>query len=303
MKDPIPYYIKPPIQQPTPPSEERLRMLLSQGPEFVDVVKDFIDKFKLPYTIDVDVMTGKGILKDTLSVGELHLKKFITEDRETIEMKNSALKMSKTPYEVLIIGETGTGKEIIAKSMIANRKGAIKAINCAGFPETLIEAELFGYVRGAFTGANETREGLILSAQDGVIFMDEIGELPLVMQSKLLRVIQEKRVRKVGATKDEDINCKFVFATNKELKLEVDKGFFRRDLYARISTLELHIKPLVDRMCDIEPITRNLFPPDGEKFLDKYKPQLMSGDLDLSLNVRSLQQYVIRYAVLGKINL
>lgn len=305
---PIPNYNKP-IPPPVP-SRDKLCLLLKNGPELIPIVQKLIDDNKLPYRIIISdgnlmyneqsTISGNGYLFDTLSPGELHLNKFITEESATIRMKEQARKMSKTPYEVLIFGDTGTGKEIIAKSMIADRKGSIKAVNCAGFPETLIEAELFGYVKGAFTGADNTgRDGLMTNASDGVMFMDEIGELPLVMQAKLLRAIQEKRIRKVGGNKDEDISCKFVFATNRDLKQMVDKGEFRRDLYARISTLELTIKPLSpERKCDIVPITRSLL--NGDKFLERYGDTIEG--MDLSLNVRSLQKYVIRYSVLGTLD-
>jgi transcriptional regulator with PAS, ATPase and Fis domain len=293
------------------PSRQRLELMLQNGPELIDAVRKFIEKFQLPFTIELSDGTALyndktvpkdfGYLKDTLSVGELHLQKFITIDPETIVMKDHARLMARTPYEVLIVGETGTGKEIIAKSMIAERKGVIKAVNCAGFPEALIEAELFGYVRGAFTGAESTRNGLMTEAADGVMFLDEIGELPLVMQAKLLRAIQEKKIRKVGANKDEDINCKFVFATNRNLKDMVKAGTFRRDLYARISTLVLSIKPLKDRRCDCVPIIKSL--PGGEVFLKKHKEDIEQGLLDISMNVRSLQQHVIRFIVLGTISI
>lgn len=289
-------------------SKEKLSSMLENGPELIPIVQDYIEKNKLPYivkesdgnmTIDGQpTIKGYGYLFDTLSPGELHLNKFITEEPSTIKMKDQCRKIAKTPYEVLVIGETGTGKEIIAKSMIADRKGSIKAVNCAGFPETLIEAELFGYVKGAFTGADSARDGLMTAASDGVMFMDEIGELPLVMQAKLLRAIQEKRIRKVGGNKDEDINCKFVFATNRNLKEMVDRNEFRKDLYARISTLEVFIKSLKpERECDVVPIIRSL--QGGDKFLERYADTVVS--MDLSMNVRSLQQYVIRYMVLGSL--
>ena len=289
-------------------SKEKLSSMLANGPELIPIVQDYIEKNKLPYIVKesdgnmiIDgqpTVKGYGYIFDTLSPGELHLNKFITEEPSTIKMKDQCRKMAKTPYEVLIIGETGTGKEIIAKSMIADRKGSIKAVNCAGFPETLIEAELFGYVKGAFTGADSTRDGLMTTARDGVMFMDEIGELPLVMQAKLLRAIQEKRIRKVGGNKDEDINCKFVFATNRNLKEMVDKNEFRKDLYARISTLEVFIKALKpERECDVVPIIRSL--QGGDKFLERYADTVIG--MDLSMNVRSLQQYVIRYIVLDSL--
>ena len=168
-----------------------------------------------------------------------------------IAMKECAKKMSFCEYPVLITGETGTGKEIIAKSMIAGRTGMIQAINCAGFPSELIESELFGHVKGSFTGATEHKVGLMESAKDGVCFLDEIGEMPMHAQAKLLRALQDKKIRKVGSNVSVDINCKFVFATNRDIKEMCKVGSFRLELYARLSVLELHISPLNDRMEDL----------------------------------------------------
>jgi transcriptional regulator with PAS, ATPase and Fis domain len=294
----IPIYIKPQVikSEVKIPDESKLRLLAS-NPETIGLANEFINRYKLPYTVELD-QDGLGVLKNTLSPGELHLKRFITVDPETEQMKLDAIKIAKTPYEVLIVGDTGTGKEIIAKSMIYNRKGEIKAINCAGIPETLIEAELFGYKRGAFTGADRDKDGLMTSAKDGVMFFDEIGEMPIQMQAKLLRAIQEKRIFKVGSTNEEDINCKMVFATHRDLLEMVEKGTFRKDLYARIATLILTIKPLKDRMCDIEPICQSIH--RGKEFYEAHVTELNNGTLDVNLNVRSLQQYITRFDVLGK---
>ena len=289
-----------PVIQGTLPTREKLVLMLKNGDSFIDTVENLIKKWNLPYIVDkVNLDTdGNCTLANQFTRGELDLNRFITVEGEMLQLKKNALKVADTAYEVLITGETGTGKETIAKSMIGTREGEVKAVNCAGFPETLIESELFGYVRGAFTGAESTRDGLITAAHDGVMFLDEIGELPLTVQAKLLRVLQEKTLRKVGGQKEEGVNCKFVFATHRDLKQMVQEGKFRKDLYARISTIELDIKPLRgQRMCDVVPITESL--QGGKEFLSKYQSNLTNGSLDLSLNVRSLQQYVIRYSVFG----
>lgn len=275
------------------PSEQKLQQLVAGGPDTMDIAIQLIEKFKLPFIIE------NGGLRSVYSQGELFLQQFITIDPSTIAMKEDANKMAKSPYAVLICGETGTGKELIAKSMIADRKGPIKSVNCAGFPRELIESELFGHVRGAFSGANENRDGLMALATGGVMFMDEIGELPMDVQSKLLRVLQDHKVRKVGSKVEEDINCKFVFATNRDLRKMIDAGTFRKDLYARISALELFIPSLNERKCDIVPILESMN--GGKAFLEKYGNDLEL--LDISLNVRSLQQWVIRYNVLGRLKI
>jgi len=312
----FPLKSQPPPQDTTPiPSRQKLELYLKNGIDFVDTAQTWIDKFKLPYTILEGVADGKvnvGIfadvpigerfwfIKDTLCPGELHLGKFITVHDETLEMKEKALKASKVINEVLIYGPTGTGKEIIAKSQIYNRTGHTRAINCAAMPENLIEAELFGYVRGAFTGAESTRNGLVIDAANGVMFLDEVGELPLPMQAKLLRILQERTIRKVGGKDDEEITCKFVFATNKNLEKMVEHKTFREDLYARISTLSLSIQSLSNRKCDIVPICKSL--QGGEAFLKEYGEHLENGSLQVPYNVRSLQQYIVRYSVWGCIN-
>lgn len=293
------YHPKPqPREETTIWTREKLLLMLA-NPAMVDVVKLTIDKHKLPYVLTIDA-DGKPVLTSTLNAGELWLEKFITVDEDTLRMLEDAKKMTSTQYEVLITGPTGTGKELIAKSMIGARKGQIKVVNCAGLPENLIESELFGHMKGAFTGADKEKKGMFEEAQDGVMFLDEIGELDIAMQGKLLRALQEKRIRRVGGNSEIDINCKFVCATNKNLREMVARGEFKEDLFARISTLELHIKGLVHRMCDCVPIVERLH--NGKAFLDKHEPLLVQGALDLSFNVRSLQQHVIRYNVLGRVS-
>ena len=279
---------------PQPPSRITLEALLKNGEDFTEIVQSKIDQWKLPFFIE------DGVLKDTLSQGERYLKDFITKDPVTMDMKNDARLMSNTIYPVLIVGESGTGKEILAKAMMGDRKNEpIKAVNVAALPQELVESELFGSVKGSYTGSTMDKEGLFLNAKGGIMFLDEIGELPLHLQAKLLRVLQDNIVRRVGSTKDEEIKCKFVCATNCNLKEMVKAKKFREDLYARISTLELDIKPLRERMCDCVPIAESL--PKGKKFLDKYSNELATGKLDLSLNVRSIQRHIIRYDTLGKI--
>ena len=259
-----------------------------------EIIQSKIEQWKLPYFVE------NGILKDTLSQGEVYLRQFITCDPLTIQMKEDARLISKTNYPVLIYGATGTGKEIIAKSMIGDRKGEpVKAVNVAALPSELVESELFGSVKGSYTGSTGDKEGLFTSAKAGIMFLDEVGELALHLQAKLLRVLQDNTIRKVGSNKDEQINCKFVCATHRDLKNMVNKGLFREDLYARISTLELDIRPLEQRLCDCVPIAESI--PKGKKFLERYSNELKNGKLDLSLNVRSIQRYIIRFDTLGKI--
>ncbi len=154
---------------------------------------------------------------------------------------------------VLITGESGTGKEVVARSIheMSDRKGAFVPVNCAAIPAELIEAELFGHTGQAFTGAKQVRAGLFESAEGGTLFLDEIGELSLPMQPKLLRVLQEGKVRRVGADAEKDIDVRVIAATNRELEKEMQEGRFREDLFWRLNVIHLHIAPLRERPFDI----------------------------------------------------
>lgn len=278
------------------PTVETMQNLIKSGCS--DVVQQLIDQHKLPYKIK------DGKLEDALFGTDKWLSKFITTDPACQALKQRVVKLAACPDEVLITGETGTGKEILARAMIGVRTGDFVAINCAGLPEYLIESELFGHVKGAFTGAESQKQGLFARASGkdgGVLFLDEIGELPIGVQAKLLRAIQDKVIRKVGANVEEEINCKFVCATHRDLQKMQEQGTFREDLYARISTFEVHIPPLRDRVPeDIEAIIRNEI--GGVKFLDAMRQQdKRLGDINLRYNVRSLQRCVKRYNVLGEV--
>ncbi len=163
-------------------------------------------------------------------------------------------KVAQTTHPVLILGESGTGKELIARSIHSNGPSASKPflpIDCGSLVPTLIESELFGYVKGAFTGANRNKDGLLASAEGGTVFLDEIGEMPLDLQAKLLRALQEKEIRPVGATHRVPINCRILAATNRDLAVMVEQGRFRKDLYYRLNVVALRIPPLRDRREDI----------------------------------------------------
>jgi two-component system response regulator PilR (NtrC family) len=155
---------------------------------------------------------------------------------------------------VLVTGESGTGKELVARAIHDLSPRAEKpfiSINCGAFTETLLESELFGYMKGSFTGANSNRKGLFEAAHGGTIFLDEIGEMSPAMQVKLLRVLQEKRVRPVGAHDEQAIDARVIAATNQDLKAMSDEGTFREDLYYRVSVIPIHLPPLRERKDDI----------------------------------------------------
>jgi two-component system response regulator PilR (NtrC family) len=281
------------------PDENRLRILLSQGGEFVSLVQQTIELNNLPFT--VEQVGDKFVLKDKLQGSALHLKQFITVDPTMMKRKEDVHALAKCEYPVLITGETGTGKEIIANALKGDRTGLTVFINCAGLPETLMESELFGYVKGSFTGAMGDRQGMLARAKGGLAFLDEISWLTLPMQAKLLRAIQNKTVRRVGGFEEEPIDCKIVCATNKSLDGLVKQGQFLPDLYARISTFEFNITPIRERMCDVEPIIRSM--KMGEMFLNALRASGKNlHNLSFPHNVRSIEQYVRRFEVLRRID-
>ena len=163
-------------------------------------------------------------------------------------------KVAYTSHPVLILGESGTGKELIARSIHSNGPNANKPfipVDCGSLVPTLIESELFGHIKGAFTGANRTKTGLLAAADSGTVFLDEIGELPLDLQAKLLRALQEREVRPVGATHSVPIRARILAATNRDLAAMVETGRFRKDLYFRLNVVNLRVPPLRERRSDV----------------------------------------------------
>ncbi|MBR7793183.1 sigma-54-dependent Fis family transcriptional regulator [Undibacterium sp. FT147W] len=171
---------------------------------------------------------------------------------QEVRAQISCLARSMAP--VIITGESGSGKELAAREIHTSSSRAGKpfiAVNCGAIPETLMEAEFFGYRKGAFTGAADDREGFFQAANGGTLMLDEVADLPLAMQVKLLRAIQERRIRKVGATLEEAVDVRIISATHQNLSTCVDEGRFRQDLYYRLNVIELHLPPLRERLDDI----------------------------------------------------
>ena len=169
------------------------------------------------------------------------------------EVLRWARKVAPTEATVLILGESGTGKELIARAVHTqrDREGPFVAVNCASIPETLIESELFGHEKGAFTGALSRQEGLVHAANGGTLFLDEIGELRSEAQARLLRMLQQREVRRVGARKAETVDIRLIAATNRDLPTLVERGEFRTDLYFRLKVVEIQLPPLYERKDDI----------------------------------------------------
>ena len=179
--------------------------------------------------------------------------RIIGASRQMKDILKLLAKAARSNSTVLITGESGTGKELFARAIheLSERKGAFVPINCAALPTELIESELFGHTGQAFTGARQARTGLFEAAESGTLFLDEVGELPLLMQPKLLRVLQEGTVRRVGADREREINVRVLAATNRDLEQEVSAGRFREDLYWRLNVIHLRIPPLRERPLDI----------------------------------------------------
>ena len=215
-------------------------------------------------------------------------------------------KVSQHAYPVLILGESGTGKELVARSVhysgVRQNKPFVP-VDCSGLVPTLIESELFGYVKGAFTGAQHARMGLLETANGGTVFLDEIGDLPVDLQSKLLRALQEREVRPVGATDRVRIDVRIIAATNRDLESTIRSGGFRQDLYFRLNVVQIKLPPLRERKSDI-PLLVNCF---LEKFGDAHRSirtisedamrRLMS--YDWPGNVRELENAIERAVALG----
>jgi two-component system, NtrC family, response regulator PilR len=230
-------------------------------------------------------------------IGQSPKMKAIFDLIQTVAPQNS---------RVLITGESGTGKELVARAIHENsaRSDApFITINCGAFPETLLESELFGYTKGAFTGANENRRGLFQAAHGGTLFMDEIGNMNLAMQVKLYRVLQEGKVRPLGSTEENDVDVRVIAATNKDLEKAIAAGEFREDLFYRLSVIPLHVPALRDRREDIPLLARHFlesFRNSMNKKIDGISPEAMRRleSYDWPGNVRELENTIERAVAL-----
>lgn len=239
--------------------------------------------------------------------GPKYFKDILTKDSELNSLKRFAEEIAKTNFPVLILGESGTGKELFAKAIhnTSNRSSKpFLAINCGAIPNELLESELFGHVRGAFTGAVSDKMGMFELAQGGTVFLDEIGEMSLFLQTKLLRAIDNKVIRKVGGIDEIEIDVRFIYATNKDLYSDVQDKKFRADLYYRISVLDFNIPPLRERTKDdIDLIMlKEVLPKHPELDLYKFKKSAkeLLYDYDWPGNVRQLKSVLIKSLLLSK---
>lgn len=232
---------------------------------------------------------------------------FIAASPEMQKVFERAMKVSETDVAVLITGESGVGKEVLANLIATKSRRADKPyikINCSAIPPTLFESELFGYERGAFTGAERNGKlGLFELANHGTLFLDEISEIPINMQAKFLRVLQEKEFMRVGGTKTKTLDVRIIAATNKDLLQEIERGNFRKDLYYRLNVVQIYVPPLRERRDDILPLSLAFLGKYNRKYnLDcKFSPEIMDAFFRYSWdgNVRELQHAVERMVVLS----
>ena len=194
-------------------------------------------------------------------VGEAALQRLVGNSAVMRQVKERVAKVARSMAPVLVTGESGTGKELVARALHANSHrfaGPLVAVNCSAIPENLLESEFFGVRKGAFTGASQDREGFFQAARGGSLFLDEIGDLPLAMQSKLLRVVQERCVRSVGSAQEEPVDVRIISATHRDLAADVQAGRFRQDLYYRLNVIDIQIPPLRERLDDLPALCESL---------------------------------------------
>jgi len=280
-----------------------------------DYIEKGFDVNELKITIR-NALTKKGLKKDDALFikgvqDALCFGKIIGKSKEIIKVYSVIKKVANTSANVLILGESGTGKELVARAIhdnSARKNMPFVVINCGGIPENLLESELFGYTKGSFTGAYIDKPGLFELARGGTIFLDEIAELPPVLQVKLLRVVQEKTFRRIGGSEDMKVDMRIISATNKDLEASVKEGTFREDLYYRLNVVPIHIPPLRERKEDIPLLTRHFIEKYSHEF-NKDINMISNYALELLLeyqfpgNIRELENIIERSIVLEQSNI
>jgi len=240
--------------------------------------------------------------------GRYQFSNLIGPSQQMQQIFDAVTRVSDMPANILVLGESGTGKELIARAIhfnSARARGPFITLNCAAVPGALLESELFGYVRGAFTDAKKDRRGLFQEASGGTLFLDEISEIAVNLQAKLLRAIEEKEVRPLGANKNETVDARIISATNRDLEQRVQEGSFRQDLYYRLNVIRIELPPLRERTEDIPILVEHFI----RKFAAQAKRNVTGIDNDAlgtlmshrwPGNVRELEHVVERAVLMGK---
>lgn len=222
--------------------------------ELVNIVRNALEKKSLKREVaslrhEIGTQQGQQLFQ------ALHRSHLVGKSHKMLEVYRTIGTVAASESTVLVVGESGTGKELVARAIheaSPRRDRPFVSINCGAFPETLLESELFGYMKGAFTGANGNKRGLLEAANGGSIFLDEIGEMTPAMQVKLLRVLQERKLRPLGGTQEVTVDVRVIAATNRNLQAAIRQGQFREDLYYRVAVILIHLPPLRDRAEDID---------------------------------------------------
>jgi two-component system, NtrC family, response regulator PilR len=269
---------------------------------------------------DLDVLVGHAVTKRQLQQENAQLRREIIQ-RNTVggiigrsdamrEVIDVVERVAELKVTVLITGESGTGKEMVARALhhaSANASGPFVPVNCGAVPENLIESELFGHVAGAFTGADQDKPGLFEAARGGTLFLDEIGELPLALQPKLLRVLQERKVKKLGSVHETEVDVRLVAATNRDLEAEAEAGRFREDLYFRLNVVQIDLPPLRQRREDVTLLAQHFLHKYAREYgrpVVQLEPEAMQRILEYDFpgNVRQLENLIERGVALARGN-
>ena len=273
------------------------------------ITKPFkVEEIKL---IIKNALEKKNLQKENILLKQVvrdrfHFGNIIGQSPKMVALYDLLEKVSPTKTNILITGESGTGKELVAKAMHYNsprKEKPFVTLNCGAIPESLIESELFGHMKGAFTDAIATKKGLFEVADEGTIFLDEISELPLLMQVKLLRVLQDREFKRVGGTEDIRVDVRIIAATNKDLEEAVKEKRFREDLFYRLNVIQIKLPPLRDRKEDIQTLANHFlkkYSQELSKAISKISPEALQILLNYEYpgNVRELQNIIERAVAL-----
>jgi transcriptional regulator with PAS, ATPase and Fis domain len=300
----------------TTPDDEDRKILVTSTPIFnekseivyvITVVQDLSKISELKDQLDAQIEQNKMLSEKLKSYKDDNKSGIIGSSKKITEIKKLVPVVAKTDAAILILGESGVGKEVLAKEIFKNSNRKDKpfvTINCAAIPEHLLESEMFGYEKGAFTGAVKSKEGLFETANSGTIMLDEIGTMPLSLQPKLLRVLQENEFMRVGGTKKIPLDVRIISATNENLLTLIKTGEFRQDLYYRLNVIPIKIPPLRERKEDIRLLCYKFLEDFNKKYsknkIFNEKSLLLLEQYDWPGNIRELKNAIERLVILGE---